>query len=160
MAHARQTIREAIGTLLATTPTNWGKVFETRIVTSRQVWPFLMVFVGDESVDSLLIHPVSIYDRSLTVNIVGMLKMPGTGDGSGSTETVEDRMDAMAAEIETKLTLSTLQAVVPKVKTLALQSTSMEVITNETDGSISHAEITQSWALSYDTAEGLPETLI
>ena len=160
MAHARQTIREAVATILATTPTNWGKVFETRIVTSRQVMPFLIVYASDEACSSMLMHPTSIYDRVITLQITAMLKMPGTGDGTGMTETVEDRMDTVAAEIETKLTRTTLTAIVSKVKTLDLQSTSMDVVVNESDGSISHAELNQTWQVTYDTAEGSPEVLI
>lgn len=160
MAHARQTIREAIATVLSTAPTNWVKVFETRIVTSRQVMPFLIVYASDEACTSMLMHPASIYDRTITIQITAMLKMPGTGDGTGMTETVEDRMDVVAAEIETKLTRTSLTAIVPKVKTLELQSTAMEVVVNEADGNISHAELTQTWVVTYDTAEGAPEVLI
>lgn len=157
--HARQTVREAIATLLAATPSNWGMVLQTRLVTPRQVWPFLMVYVTEEAVDSLLIHPASIYDRTAQVNVVGMLKMPGMGNGSGDSETVEDRMDAMAAEIETKLTTATLTAAQPKVKTIALQTSGMEIVVNDEDGTVSHAVLTQVWQVSYVTAEGSPETL-
>jgi len=160
MAHARQQVREAIATLLATTPTNWSMVLQTRLVTPRQVWPFLMVYVTDESAEQMLIHPSGIYDRSAQLNIVGMLKMPGMGNGTGDSETVEDRMDAMAAEIETKLTLSTVQAALAKVKTISLQTSGMEIVINEDDGSVSHAVLTQVWAVTYDTVEGSPETLI
>jgi hypothetical protein len=158
--HARQTIREAIATILKTTPTNWGSVIETRIATQRQIWPFLMVYVVDEQAEQLLMHPVGIYDRSATIHIVGMLKMPGTGDGSGNMETVEDRMDALSAEIETKLTNATLRTAVPLAKTLSLQSTSMELVLTDEDSSVSHAAVTQVWTVTYDTTEGLPETLI
>ncbi len=158
--HARQTVREAIASLLAATPSNWSTVLQTRLVTQRQVWPFLMVYVTDESVDSMLIHPTSIYDRTAQVNVVGMLRMPGMGNGTGDSETVEDRMDAMAAEIETKLTAATLTASVNKVKTVALQSSSMEIVVNEEDGTVSHAVLTQIWQVSYVTAEGSPETLV
>ncbi len=160
MAHARQTLREAVATLLRATPVAWGSVLETRVATTRQLWPFLMVFASEETAVRELIHLTGIYDRSVTLNVVGMLKMPGTGDGIANVETVEDRMDAMAAEIETKLTLSALQAVVPKAQTIALQSTSMEVVTDEASGSISHAELTQTWVVTYETAEGAPSTLI
>jgi hypothetical protein len=158
--HARQTIREAIATILATTPTNWVSVLQTRIATQRQIWPFLMVYVVDEQTEQMLIHPAGIYDRSATIHIVGMLKMPGTGDGTGSTETVEDRMDALCAEVETKLTNATLTAVTPKAKTLSLQSTSMEIVLSDEDSNISHAAVTQVWSVTYVTTEGLPETLI
>lgn len=158
--HVRQTIREAVATILATTPTNWASVLQTRIATTRQVWPFLMVYAVDEATEQLLIHPTGIYDRTATIHVVGMLKVPGTGDGSGNMETVEDRMDALSAEVETKLTNATLKAVVAKTQSLALQSTSMEIVLNDEDGSISHAAVTQAWVVTYATAEGLPETLI
>lgn len=158
--HARQTIREAIATILRTSPTNWVSVLETRVVPSRQIWPFLMVHPTDEQESPILIHPSNIYDRTLNISIIGMLKMPGTGDGTGNTETIEDRMDAVAAEIETKLTNTTLRASVSLVKELYLVNTSMDVVTNEEDGSISHATLTQSWTVRYHTAEGSPETLI
>jgi len=158
--HARQTIREAIATILTATPTNWSSVLQTRIATSRQIWPFLMVYAVDESTEQMLIHPVGIYDRTATIHVVGMLKMPGTGDGSGNMETVEDRMDALSAEVETKLTNATLKASVAKVQTLALQSTSMEIVTDEDESTVSHAAVTQVWSVTYATTEGLPETLI
>ena len=160
MAHARQTIREAVATLLRATPVTWGSVLETRIATHRQVWPFLMVYATEEAADKLLIHGGNLYDRSVAIDIVGMLKMPGTGDGSGNAETVEDRMDAVCAEIETKLTYTALQAAVSGVKTVSLGSTRMEVIVNEEDNSVSHAMVTQSWTVTYDTAEGSPATLV
>lgn len=161
--HARQTIREAIATILATTPTNWQKVLQTRISTTLQVWPYLKVYAVDEQSSRDLIHQVGNYDRAATIHVVGMLKIPGTGDGSGNMETVEDRMDDLSAEAETKLTFTALKAVVAKVETLALQSTSMEIVTIEYDdgsNSISHAEVTQVWSVTYSTKEGLPETLI
>lgn len=158
--HARQTIREAIASILATTPINWASVLQTRIVTTRQIWPFLMIYADDEQAEQVLIHPVGIYDRTATIRIEGMLKMPGTGDGSGNMETIEDRMDAMAAEIETKLTNTTLKSAIAKAQSCDLQSTTMEIITNDDDNSISHSVITQIWRVQYSTAEGAPETLI
>ena len=158
MAHARQTIREAAAGLLAATPTNWNKVYETRIASSRQVWPYLMVFDTEETSSQATVNSSGIYQRSMTLSIVGMLKLPGTGDGTGMTETIEDRMDTVAAEIETKLTLSALAAVC-KVQFVELQSTSKDVITTE-NNDISHAEITTTWSIGYYTSEGYPSTLL
>ena len=155
MAHARQQIREQIATLLKVSPVSYKAVFETRIPPSRAVMPFLLVFASDESSTQMLIHPTGMYDRSVNINVVGALKMPGTGNGTSNTQTVEDLMDAMSVEIETKLKAS----VVTKAKTIALQSTSMEVIISEADGTVSHAELTQTWVCTYDTVEGLPEVL-
>lgn len=155
MAHARQQIREQIATVLKVTPVSYKAVFETRIAPSRAVMPFLLVFASNESSEQMLIHPTGMYDRSVTINIVGALKMPGTGNGTSHTQTVEDLMDAMSAEIETKLKAS----VITKAKTLSLSGTSMEVILNDQDGTVSHAELTQTWIATYDTVEGLPEVL-
>jgi hypothetical protein len=64
----------------------------------------------------------------------------------------------MAAEIETKLTQTTLRVSVLAVKTISLVATSMNVIIEE-DG-IDHAELNMTWRVTYWTAEGLPEAFI
>jgi hypothetical protein len=90
----------------------------------------------------------------MVLSVAGMLRLPGTGD----TYTIEDKMDEVAAEIETKLTQSALREEVMQVGSLALVSTSMEVIIEE-DG-VDHAEVITSWRVGYSTLEGSPETLI
>lgn len=155
MAHARQQIREQIASVLKATPITYKAVFETRIAPSRAVMPFLLIFASDESAEQMLIHPVGMYDRSVTINIIAALKMPGTGNGTSHTQTIEDSMDAVSVEIETKLTA----AAITKAKTLSLTGTRMEVILNDQDGTVSHAELTQTWVATYDTVEGLPEIL-
>lgn len=154
MAHTRQTIREAVATILRTTPTNWTVVSESRIQTTRQVWPYLMVFAESSADEGLTDTAPKAYNRELTLTVVGLLKLPGSGD----TQTVEDKMDVMSAEIETKLTTATLRAVVSGVKILSLVTTSMDVIIEE-DG-IDHAELNMTWRVTYQTLEGLPEAFI
>jgi hypothetical protein len=156
MSHARQQIREQIATLLKVTPTNWASVFETRIITARAVMPFLLVYVSNESSEQILIHPTGMYQRTASITIHGMLKMPGMGNGTSLTETVEDRLDAMASEIETKIKSTT----VTKAKGISLQSTDFNVAVNESDGSVSHAELIQAWTVQYMTVEGSPDTLV
>jgi len=154
MSHGRKTIRSAIATLLATTPSAWSQVVETRIQSSRQIWPYLMVFAESEDSDDTVVNMGGIYSRNLVVSVVGLLRLPGTGD----TQTIEDKMDTMAAEIETKLTHTTLSATVSAVKSVSLIASRMDVII-EDDG-IDHAELNLSWRVNYYTAEGSPETLI
>lgn len=154
MAHTRQTIREAVATILKATPTNWAVVSESRIQSPRQIWPYLMVFAESEDSDNSVVNMGGIYSRNLIVSVVGLLRLPGTGD----TQTIEDRMDTMAAEIETKLTRTALAATVPAVKGLSLIASRMDVILEE-DG-IDHAELNLTWRVNYYTAEGSPETLI
>jgi hypothetical protein len=156
-AHARQAIREGAATLLKTSPTNWGQVYETRIVKKRPTKDFLIVFSDGDASEKDSIHEVGDYERRCTLVVVGHLRMPGNTD----TETIEDRMDAVAAEIETKLTFSTLQAVagLSKLGSLDLTSTEMTVVVDEQDAP-DHAEVTLLFVAGYTTAEGSPATLI
>lgn len=154
MSHARQTIREAIATLLRNTPTNWGSVLETRLQSTRQEWPYVMVFADSETSNAMTVHAPTVYSRSLTIFVVGMLRLPGTGD----VQTVEDLMDDLAVEVETKLTSTTLRAIVSKVEAVELVATKMDVIL-EVDG-IDHAEVHMTWRVQYATAEGAASTLI
>ena len=99
MSHARQQVREAVATLLKVSPVTWGLVFETRIPPSRAVMPYLLVFSDGEAVDSLTVNMAGIYFRDLSLAVAGRLRLPGNND----TETIEDRMDALAAEVESRL---------------------------------------------------------
>jgi len=156
MSHSRKQIRSAIATILRTTPTAWltSAVWETRIQSSRQTWPYLLVFAESEDSTNSNVNLAGIYDRIVNVSVVALLRLPGSGD----TITIEDKMDTVAAEIETKLSKTTLTAALNKVKNLTLLSTAMDVIIEE-DG-IDHAELNMTWQVRYFTAEGLPEALI
>lgn len=151
--HARQTIREAVATVLSSSPVAWGSVIESRIASTRVIWPYLMVFAESEQAEATFTNPAS-YMRDLTVTVAGMLRLPGTGD----TQTIEDKMDDVAAEIETKLTQTTLRAEVQQIQSLSLTNTSMEVVEEE-DGTM-HAEVILSWRISYSTLEGSPGSLL
>ena len=156
-AHARQAIREGAANLLKTSPANWGQVYETRIVKKRPTKDFLIVFSDGDASEKDSIHEIGDYERRCTLVVVGHLRMPGNTD----TETIEDRMDAVAAEIETRLTFSTLQAVsgLSKLGSLDLTSTEMNVVVDEQDQP-DHAEVTLLFVAGYTTAEGSPATLI
>jgi len=151
MTHARQQIREAVAKLLAASPVAWSSVTKSRIASTQQKWPYLMVFAESEQSDQSTVNDPCVYSREVTITVAGMLRLPGTGD----TQTIEDKMDAVAAEIESKLTQSALRGIVPMIETLTLAGTGMEVIP-EDDG-IDHAEVILSWRISYATEEGLPE---
>lgn len=113
-----------------------------------------MVFAESDFADPATVNDPCVYSRDVTISVNGMLKLPGTGD----TYTIEDRMDECAAEIESKLTQSALRTELSQVHTLALTSTSMEVIL-EDDG-IDHAEVILQWRIGYSTLEGFPATLL
>ena len=154
MAHARQTIREAVGTILALTPVTWNSVVESRIASNRQIWPYLMTFVESESSEASTVNTPTVYQRILLLTIIGMLKLPGTGE----TTTIEDKMEALALEVETKLTQATLRAIVPLVHRLEMMSATMDVVIDP-DGS-DHGEIVLRYQVGYATLEGVSATLI
>lgn len=109
-----------------------------------------MVFVIDEQSSPSTVDDPARYGREMTLSIAGMLRLPGTGD----TYTIEDKMDGVAAEIETKLTQSALRTEISQVQSISLANTSMEVVL-EDDG-IDHAEVILSWRINYSTLEGFP----
>ena len=154
--HARQQIRKAIVALLAPASAGtWKIVRDSRIESQRQVGNYLMVYVDSEPVEKVTIHSASPYERFASVNITGMLRMPGNTD----TENIEDKMDAMAAEIEAALTNDALHVLLPNVGSIALQSTDM-VVTVDDEEKPQRAELHQVWQVSYSTMEGQPEVFI
>lgn len=155
MTHARQQIRAAAATLLAATPTTWGTVCQTRIPPSRPKKDFLMVFSDGESSEKTTADTPANYGRRCNLAVIGHLQLPG----NTNRETIEDKMDAMAAEIETKLTFVTLEAALSQVLGVELLSTEMTVIVNESDEP-DHAELSMSFVVDYFTVEGAPTTLI
>lgn len=157
MSHARQTLREAIASLLASSPSTWSQVIESRIPSSRTIWPYLMVYAAQESAEKISVESPCIYLRTVEILVVGMLRLPGSGD----TQTIEDKMDAMAEEIETKLTNTTLRAVsgVLQIESLSLTTTTMDVVVDE-EQAPDHAEVQLSFDVAYVTTEGVAATIL
>jgi hypothetical protein len=116
-----------------------------------------MVFVESETSQAATVNDPCNYERELILSVVGMLRLPGTGD----KESIEDRMDEVSAEIETKLTQDTLRSKI-MVGSLEMLSSGMAVIEGEgEDGRLTyHAEITLSFRIGYSTLEGSPDSLI
>ena len=151
--HARKQVRDAVATLLNASPVNWQLVTPSRIASSRQVWPYLMVFADGETSEPITVTEPMVSQRSLSVAVVGMLRLPGTGD----TQTVEDRMDALAEEVETKLTTAAVRGLVA-INSCSLVSTVMDVFIEEE--SVDHAEIKLVYNIVYTTLDGAPSALI
>lgn len=155
MSHARQQIREAVATLLKVTATTWGQVFETRIPTARAVMPYLLVFSDGEASEAISPMAPGVYLRDLNLVVAGRLRLPGNND----TETIEDRMDALAAVVEARLTFAALLSPLPQIKGLRLASTEQVVVIDD-QSAPQYAEVTLAFVARYATAEGAPETLI
>ena len=154
---SRKQVRDAVVALLAPTPSTgtWGYVHPSRVASNQVKWPYLMVFSDGEAAERTTMGEPCMYDRVCTINVIGMLKMPGNQDFI----TIEDQMDAMADEIESKLTNALIRSSLVHIGWLVLKETQMQVIVKD-DDTISHAEVTQTWMASYATTEGVPDTMI
>ena len=105
MSHARQQVREAVGTVLGDTNTPyWNKVLESRITTDRDILPYLLVFIESETSTMLTIHPTPILERDMALSIQAHVRIPP------DLETFEDTLDNVAAQVESKLTFANLKA--------------------------------------------------
>lgn len=151
--HAREQIINAVVSLLNASPVSWQLVTPSRIASTRQIWPYLMVFSDGETSGPITVTVSMVSQRSLTVAVVGLLRLPGTGD----TQTVEDRMDTLAEEVETKLTTAAVRGLVA-INSCSLVSTVMDVFIEE--DSVDHAEIKMVYNIVYTTLDGQPSTLI
>lgn len=152
MAHARQTLREAIATVLDAGKVSYSRVYQSRLPPLQQVWPHVAVYDENEADALLTIHPSQPLERDLRIITEGRLQVVG------NPEDMEDRMDTLAAEVETKLTYAALGAVFPKLVTLQLLDTEKRIIFDERTDQISHATVVLGWRVVYMTNEGAPET--
>ncbi|MCL6557198.1 MAG: hypothetical protein K6U74_00065 [Firmicutes bacterium] len=151
--HARKQIRDAVVSLLNVAPVNWQLVTPSRIASTRQIWPYLMVFCDGETSSPITVNEPFVSQRSLSVSIVGLLRLPGTGD----TQSVEDRMDDLALEVEEKITSAAMRGLV-QINNVSLISTVMDVFIEEEN--IDRAEIKMVYNIVYTTLDGSPSTLI
>jgi len=151
MAHVRKQIRDAVGALLSAAPVNWQRVFKTRIAPARDVAPYLLVFLGAETEQPLDIGDNYLMQRDISLSVRGHLRII-------EGEALEDAMDAMAAEIETTLTVASLRGALPKLKQLYLVASDSDMIEEENERA--YAEISLEWQVQIHTYEGQPETLV
>lgn len=155
--HARQQIREGFETLLKTAPlTSWKSVQPQRIASTRQIWPYMMVFSENDKVETMNENQPAVYLRTVKITTIGMLRLPSNND----KQTIEDKMDALALDIETRITFAALIAVPLRVQSLVLIDTEMELVANPIDETIDHAEVMHTWEVGYATLEGAPQTLL
>lgn len=155
-SHARKQIRDAVVALLQKgKENNWNQVIPDRVLADRALWPYCMVYSSTDSMDPDIVRPATQL-RDLSLVVAWINKLPGNHDKS----TIEDQMDAAAADIETRLTGAALNAVgvLPLVKEFTLVSTDLSVV--EVDEEPDYGELTMIWRVIYATNEGQPSTLI
>lgn len=158
MTHPQQQIRDAVATILKRNPVNWKEVFQTRVDSKRQVWPYLKVYFPDEDAEPSTVNDPCVYSNSPVLIVAAMLLLSGTGDAH--TQSIEDKMDDVDAEIKTKLTQSALREIVPKVHSFSYFRTEKDVVYEDFEGGVDHAVVITLWRVSYATLEGSPGSLI
>lgn len=152
MPHARQQVRAAAAGLLTAAPTNWQRVFQSRAGPARDVLPYLLAYVGAETIEPLDIHPGHLQYRDMTLSVRGRIR-----DIDG--EETETALDALASEIEATLTFAALKAALPKLKNMQLVSVAAADDGTE-EYERTYAEIALDWQVRVHTIEGSPETLV
>lgn len=154
MAHVREQVCSAVDTLLSASPTNWNEVFQARLGPSRDVMPYLLVYVESEDVTALDIHSGHLQQRNMNLTVKGRYRNDING------ETLEQELNAIATEIETTLTVAALKTELGgKLKQLLLSTTVSDPVVAE-DESRTFAEIALDWQVQVHTVEGDPETLV
>ena len=91
MAHARQTIREAAGTLLGNLTTTSTRVFQSRMVPQTSL-PCLLITTNDEEIVPGTIG--NLLERNMELIVSGCAK---------ATSNVDDTLDTIASEVETAM---------------------------------------------------------
>jgi hypothetical protein len=153
MSHARQQVRDAVVTILNTTPASYNRAYNTRIQPMQQVWPYVMVWTESETITDRVINHGGSQMREMSLTIEARLQLP-----QRETEVMETRMDTVAAEIETKLKLLSIQTALVKVTSCYLTDTRMELAVDQDDVP-SYGAVVMNWLIGYTTNEGSPETL-
>lgn len=153
MAHVRKQIRDAVAGLLSAAPVEWKRVFASKTPPDRDVLPYLLVYVDSGDYDTLDIHSGHRQQRDYDAVVSCRTRLI---DG----EDLENKLDAMAAEVESTLTFSALNtALGGKLRSLELVSDSSDNEVQEGE-SRTIAEIVLNWRVRVVTIEGNPETLV
>ena len=156
MTHARTLIRRAVAKVLAPTENGtYAHVHPSRI-DSPSKKNYLKIYCDVDSAESLGTSEPVVYDRVAKLVFVGHLSLPGTGD----TVTIEDKMDALCEEVETKLTNASIRLEVPRIGWISLDTTNMDLIIGDPDLKPDHAEVTMGWDANYATEEGVPGAFV
>lgn len=153
MLHIRQQVKYAIASLLKVDMVEYESVLETRLQSSRQIWPYLLVYSTGDTVESVAATDPNIYLRQINITVVGMLRI------NNDNLEIEQIMDAFCLEVESKLISSNLRALVPQFESFSMVSTNLDIIVTE-DDAIDHAEATMNFVVTCANSETSPSVLI
>jgi hypothetical protein len=146
MAHARQTIREQVGTTLTGLTTTGSNVFQSRVYPLQDSnLPALLIYTKEESSDAIVMGSNRVIERELTLAVEAYVKTNSNSD---------DTIDTIAEEVETAIGAdSTLNN---KAKDVFLVSTDINYVG---EGENPVAVATLNFLISYCTDENDPSQL-
>ena len=146
MAHARQTIREQVGTTLTGLTTTGSNVFQSRVYPLQESnLPALLIYTKEESSEAIVMGSNRVIERELTLAVEAYVKTNSNSD---------DTIDTIAEEVETAIGAdSTLNN---KAKDVFLVSTDINYVG---EGENPVAVATLNFLISYCTDENDPSQL-
>jgi hypothetical protein len=146
MAHARQTIREQVGTTLTGLSTTGSNVFQSRVYPLQESnLPALLIYTKEESSEAIVMGSNRVIERELTLAVEAYVKTNTNSD---------DTIDTIAEEVETAIGAdSTLNN---KAKDVFLVSTDINYVG---EGENPVAVATLNFLVSYCTDENDPSQL-
>lgn len=146
MAHARQTIREQVGTTLTGLSTTGSNVFQSRVYPLQESnLPALLIYTKEESSEAVVMGSNRVIERELTLAVEAYVKTNTNSD---------DTIDTIAEEVETAIGAdSTLNN---KAKDVFLVSTDINYVG---EGENPVAVATLNFLVSYCTDENDPSQL-
>lgn len=146
MAHARQAIREQVGTTLTGLTTTGSNVFQSRVYPLQDSnLPALLIYTKEESSEAIVMGSNRVIERELTLAVEAYVKTNSNSD---------DTIDTIAEEVETAIGAdSTLNN---KAKDVFLVSTDINYVG---EGENPVAVATFNFLVSYCTDETNPSQL-
>lgn len=146
MAHARQAIREQVGTTLTGLSTTGSNVFQSRVYPLQDSnLPALLIYTKEETSDAIVMGSNRVIERELTLAVEAYVKTNTNSD---------DTIDTIAEEIETAIGAdSTLNN---KAKDVFLVATDINYVG---EGENPVAVATLNFLVSYCTDETNPSQL-
>ena len=152
--HARrQIINSVYNVLTATSHAEWKHVYKTRLAPQRDVLPFLLIHIDDESDSEMTFTPDPVVLRDMILSIDANVRI------SNDNEEFEVSLDAAAEEIESVLTFQAVDTDLGGyLKNLNLQGSTSEIIEDDMDRT--YARITLTYNVQVVTTMGDSATLI
>ncbi len=153
MSHVRTQVRDAVGSILDASPVSWKRVFNTRLSPSRDITPYLMVWIETETIGASTIHDTATQEREMGLTVVARYRVT-------EGEAMEEALDVMAAEIETTLTSTALRSELSNNSVwLTLKASTSDLQVEEEDERV-FAQIALEWDVLLFTEENAPETIV